>query len=89
MPVTYIDARGRRVDPHGNVVQEPDSEEKALKDHKVPELKEMAAELDIDGFSDMKKADLVKAIEAAQSDESAMSGESDDNPDNAGSDSEG
>lgn len=40
--------------------------EKTLDDYNVEQLKEIAKEYEIEGYSTMKKADLVKAIEARQ-----------------------
>lgn len=37
-----------------------------LNDYKVDELKELAAELDVEGAANMKKAELIEAIEKAQ-----------------------
>lgn len=47
----------------------PDSSQevsRALKDHTVEELKEIAQTYEIEGYSTMKKAELVEAIEARQ-----------------------
>lgn len=41
-------------------------ESKPLTDYNVPELREMAADLGIDGYSSMNKAPLIKAIKKAQ-----------------------
>lgn len=41
------------------------SQEKKLEDYTVKELKVKAKDLNIDGYSDLLKEDLVKAIEAA------------------------
>ena len=43
----------------------PVNQEKALKDYTVKELKEKAKDLNIDGYSDMLKDQLVQAIEGA------------------------
>ena len=38
-------------------------EEKKLEDFTVSELRKMAAEKEIEGYSDMRKAELIKALE--------------------------
>lgn len=44
----------------------PQEDSKNLKDHTVDELKEIAQKYEIEGYSTMKKAELVEAIEARQ-----------------------
>jgi len=48
----------------GEDVDEPDG--KSLEDYTVAELREKAAEYEIDGYSTMKKDDLVEALQAHQ-----------------------
>lgn len=43
----------------------PVNQEKTLSDYTVKELKQKAKDLDIDGYSDMLKDELVQAIEGA------------------------
>ena len=56
-------AAGGNAEDAGN---ETGGDEKPLGDHTVAELKEIAAEYEIDGYDGMKKADLVAAIEQAE-----------------------
>lgn len=59
---------GDKVSIITDAVAPDDSQEssKALKDHTVEELKEIAQTYEIEGYSTMKKAELVEAIEARQ-----------------------
>ena len=65
----YI-VNGQRVDPWGNPIggKEAAANEAAaatdLSEMTVPELKELASERGIDGCSDMRKAELIAALEA-------------------------
>ena len=43
-----------------------DVEDAPLDDHTVPELKEIAAQYEIDGAASMNKAQLIEAIKAAE-----------------------
>lgn len=60
--------------PNGDYPQDEESAEgtpdegEQLEDHTVPELKEIAADLDIEGVSSMNKAALIEAIEEAHAD---------------------
>ncbi len=47
-------------------VVEPDGTEMHLDDMKVDELRALAKDLEIEGYADMRKADLVAAIKAKQ-----------------------
>lgn len=69
MAVTYIDHLGRRVDPWGETVEEKPADAvetltESLESKTVVELKEIAADHRIEGYSDLKKADLVELIAA-------------------------
>ena len=48
----------------GRLADEQPGDEDDLSNYKVPELKEMAAEAGIQGCEQMKKADLIKALES-------------------------
>lgn len=67
MTITYIDREGRRVDPWGDIVEEKPADAvltltEALESQTVAELRGIAADCGIEGYSDMKKAELVEAI---------------------------
>jgi len=48
-----------------------DVEDAPLDDHTVPELKEIAAQYEIDGVASMNKAQLIEAIQAAEEGDAA------------------
>lgn len=50
-----------------STIEIANTDEKPLPDHSVAELREIADEYEIDGAQDMKKGDLIAAIEAAES----------------------
>ena len=64
----YINAAGDTVDANGEPIEEAqeDDEPKTLEDHTVAQLQEIAKDEEIEGYSSMKKAELIGAIEEAQ-----------------------
>lgn len=95
--VTYI-VNGKRVDPFGNVVENPKPEQSAKAGTppadpvdlatadpdalNAPELKKLAAMLDIEGRSKMNVDELRAAIKAAREESGDESGGADDQPEN-------
>lgn len=66
MAVTYIDARGRRVDPNGKVVEDaPSTGEKSVDDMTVAELDAKAEEMNVEFEDGANKAAKVQALKAA------------------------
>lgn len=57
---------GSHVAPMVGTVDGEETEVAPLEEHTVPELKEIAAEYEIDGAASMNKAQLIEAIQAAE-----------------------
>lgn len=75
-PGTEIELTDEQIERLGDKTVAPDetidaemalsNDDKKLEDMTVAQLRDIAQERGIDGYSDMKKDDLIKAIESAQ-----------------------
>lgn len=65
-PESEIELEKEQAERLGEKVEAVEKDEKSLEDHTVPELKEIAEERGVQGFSEMKKAELIEALKESE-----------------------